>query len=116
MNMANNGRRYYTDTHYKLAGTSTEKWGVKFNNSRNHHCFSNGCCSSHAKKTVNYSTLAGSATVEPGAFFSNSIYAGYNKTEKTGYVFNNGSGDAMYFESKQTTSGPRGYYIKNITY
>ena len=116
MNMDNSGYRYYTDVHYKLAGTGNSKWGVNFNKSRNHHCFSNNCCGGHANKTVGYSTLYNSKTVNPGDFFRNSIYAGYNKTQKTGYVFNNGSGDAIYFEIKQTTSGPRGFYIKKIYY
>ena len=121
MNMGNNGYRYYTKTHYTLAGTSTKKWGVKFNNSDNHHCYSSSVCkeecSDHANKIVGYTILAESKKVSSN---SNNLhyvgkYSGYNKSGERGYIFNNGTGNAIYFELKQTTSGPRGFYIKKIT-
>ena len=93
------------------------KWNVYFRGS-NHHCYSTGCCDNHANKVVPYSVLANSLKVSSDASVVHKVgrYNGYNKSGEWGYVFDNGSGNAIYFEKEQTTPGPKGYYIKSITY
>ena len=120
MNMASNGRRYYTKFHTSL--NNQRMWGVYFSGS-NHHCHSfygeySGCCGNHANKVVGYTTLDNSAEVSSASNVVHKVgtYSGYNKSGEPGYIFNNGTGNAIYFELKQTTSGPRGYFIKKITY
>lgn len=120
MNMASNGKRYYTKSHTSL--NKKNKWGVYFPGT-NHHCHSfygeySGCCSNHANKVVGYTTLHNSKVVSTANDVVHKVgtYSGYNKSGEKGYIFNNGTGNAIYFELKQTTSGPRGFYIKKITY
>lgn len=114
MNMASNRKRYYTKSHTSL--NKKKKWGVYFPGT-NHHCYSNGCCNNHANKVVGYTALHNSKVVSTeNVEHKIGTYSGYNKSGEKGYVFNNGSGNAIYFEVEQTTSGPRGFYIKKITY
>lgn len=108
MNMASGGIRYYTKTHITLY--KTYKWGAYFPGT-NHHCYT---AQSYAKKTVKYSVLDNSKVVEPGTKFKGK-YTGYNKSDDVGYVFYNGTGDAMYFVNR-VVSGPGGYYITQITH
>lgn len=116
MNMGRDNKRYYTKEHIKLTDDK-EKWGVKFPGT-NHHCYSINCCGGHAKKTVEYSVLENSKIVGTEADVLQEVgkYKGYNKSGQIGYVFNNGSGNAIYFETQQTSKGPRGYFITKITH
>ncbi len=115
MNMANNGRRYYTKTHTDLI--KKRKWNVYFPGT-NHHCHSTGCCGGHANKVVKYTVLAQSKIVSTDGSVLNDVggYNGYNKSGEKGYIFDNGSGNAIYFEAEQTSQGPRGYYITKVTH
>lgn len=114
MNMGNK-KRYYTKEHTSL--NKTNKWGVYFPGT-NHHCYSTNCCGGHAKKEVGYTVLHNSKIVgaDPNTLWKVGTYNGYNKAGVQGYVFNNGTGNAIYFENKQTTTGPRGFFIKSIKY
>ena len=118
MNMGG-GRRYYTKEHTALIKTT--KWGVYFPGS-NHHCFSTKCCDSHADKTVGYTELFVTSKKVSGEGKAANVvhdvggYNGYNKSGIEGYIFDNGSGNAIYFHDGQVSDGPEGFLIKKITY
>lgn len=115
MNMGSNKLRYYTKEHTSLY--KTNKWGVYFPGT-NHHCHSTPNITPYAKKEVGYTVLHNSLVVgaDPNKYWKGGKYQGYNKAGVQGYVFNNGTGNAIYFENKQTTTGPRGFFIDSIKY
>lgn len=80
------------------------------NNSSNHNCFER---QSYAKKTVSYTELCNAPTVDAHSKSSSDLkYYGINESDQVAYVFDNGSGMALYFIYE--TVGPGGCYISTL--